>query len=372
MNTLSVDCTMESEQTMSPQTSAAPPIPASPERLRKRSGILLILILFGALLFGCTGLFFFCNGSLFCSTLDSTFRLTPCLRTLTVESLIREIVFAPDSRLLVVTTIESVSIWDVNTGLVTQTIPTTSIGVPHHSTFSPDGRHLATTGSKGMQLIDLASSQLIYAIPGIDTIGMSIAFSPDGRFLAQSGLASIRLYNAADGTLFQTISIQEELDRQALRFTPDSQHILHWAGNETRLWDIQNQQLVWTIAGIAETSPDATQLVLPLARETAVLQLTASQDQYVEQQHIRGGCRNREYVILPSNNHILSINDTSDQVFVPSFSPTMCVWRLSDGNITWQAQAQGYCVTVAPNGKMAALCAGAGIQIWEIPPEWYE
>jgi WD40 repeat protein len=323
-------------------------------------------------LLGCIGAFFFGNGGLYCSTLDSTYRLTPCLRTLPVESPIREAAFSPDSRLLAITTPESVHVWDVNTGTIIQTIATTSIGTPHQSVFSPDGTRLATTGSNGTQVIDRMPSQLIYTIPDIDTAGAVITFSPDGRFLARSGLANIRLYNADDGTLFQTITVQEGLDRQALRFTPDSQHVLLWAGGETRLWEIQRQQIVWTTPGFADASLDATLLLLPLARDTAVLKLAASHDQYIEYQRTRGGCRNRGSVLLPTNNHILSINHTDDTLFIPSLSPTMCVWRLSDGKITWQSQAQGDCVAAASNGQIAAVCVGAGIQLWDIPPEWYD
>jgi WD40 repeat protein len=328
------------------------------------SGLLIIILL------SCVGLFYFDNGTFYCSDIDQSYHITPCYHTIRPNGIVRDTSFSHDSQFLAAIThaTDRVTIWDTHTGTLVHTIPTTPIGEPHQIIFSPSGLQLAVTGARGILLFDLDSSRIIYTIPGIDPQARSrITFSSSGHTLASSNLVAIRLYDAYNGAVMQKISVPDELDVSTIQFTPDGQHILMWAGNETRLWDIKTQQIVWRTAEAAEASVDATVLVLP----DRVLHLALSNDHYIGQPRTAGGCRNLDNVILPTNDRFLSINHFYDDIILPSLFSTMCIWRISDGEIIWQSQAQGYCVDVSPDGTIAAVCDG-GIELWHIPLEWYQ
>jgi WD40 repeat protein len=100
-------------------------------------------------------------------------------------------VFSPDASLLVSSTNDTLSMWDVAAGTLKGTI--TVPEAPHGFMLglSPDGRYLATSeviyagepGTDMIRVFDLETRQLVLTLSPGDARAMSFAFSPDGKRL---------------------------------------------------------------------------------------------------------------------------------------------------------------------------------------------
>jgi WD40 repeat protein len=327
------------------------------------------------------------NGTYYCGEFDLQHHISPCRQVLSIPGPryhIYQVIFSPDSRRLAVTTSEHITIWDVASGALIYRLPFVLTNTPRWSSFSPDGARLATTGEVGVQVVDLASQQVLYTISGVDQRGGVVSFSPDGRLLAhserlpelidQQEIGHIRLFDAHDGTLLQTIPGRFALDGYSLSFTPDSSHLVFLADGKTRVWNIKAQQISSEVPNYSIMSPDATYLFTPEIRlNTTVMTLGPTYDRYVAHQEVENHCTGGKAIaFLPHSDRVVAVTNTQHDEFIPSVYPTMCVWRMGDGKMLWQARAQGDCVAVAPNGNVAAVCNGSGIQIWQVPPEWYQ
>jgi hypothetical protein len=252
------------------------------------------------------------------------------------------------------------------------------------SDFSLDGSSLATIGLVEVQVINVASGTLRYRIPVEDaeSIGGGVRFSPHGRFLAVSETVHpsadtiagvVRIFDAANGHLIQTLPSGLNLARYELQFTPDSHHLVLWADpnddlvrTTVQIWDIASQHYTERIAHVDAVSPDATLLLTDSTLDT----LTASGDHYTILRPVQTTCDGEWYGFVPQRGLVINVSNWYGQEFVVPSSPTTCVWRLHDGKVIWQSQAQGEFLTVAPNGTLFAIDTETNVQVWDIPATW--
>jgi WD40 repeat protein len=104
-----------------------------------------------------------------------------------------QVAFAPDGRRLAVavsdawpTAPRAIQVWDLAGGRKIRSLEAPQLSVVS-MTISPDGRSLATGGSRGsLYLWELASGRRRHAFAGHEGEVVSVAFSPDGRLLAAS------------------------------------------------------------------------------------------------------------------------------------------------------------------------------------------
>jgi hypothetical protein len=68
-------------------------------------------------------------------------------------------------------------------------------GAIFHLAFSPDGRYLATLGSKGLRLLDVKSGNLIVTDKDYGKVNNGAAFGPDGRLFTTSYDGYLRSYD---------------------------------------------------------------------------------------------------------------------------------------------------------------------------------
>jgi WD40 repeat protein len=91
-------------------------------------------------------------------------------------------------------------VWETHTGRLVKELPPE--GETEFVTFSPDGRHLVTSGSSDFRFWQVGSWALTRRIPkpsGND-FSPGLAFSPDGKvFAGTHSSTAIRLYDAATG-----------------------------------------------------------------------------------------------------------------------------------------------------------------------------
>ena len=149
-----------------------------------------------------------------------------------------------------------IGLWDLETRTGTPISPSGATAVA----LSPDGGILASADSGGeIQLLDLASDQVVATFSGHTPPIRSLAFSPDGRILAAGAADAIRLWDRAAQT-----RLLLPVEAAAIAFSPDGERLVSGAGYEVQLWDLATQTDVrlesaaglWTLS--VAFSPDGT------------------------------------------------------------------------------------------------------------------
>lgn len=112
--------------------------------------------------------------------------------------------------------------------------------------FSPDGQVVASDTATGLFLWKTSDgTELLGGNPGINS--MAAAFSPDGRFLAYSEIGEKHnvVLSSPDGT--QKIRTLEGHASPVgvLIFSPDSSLLLSSDWVETRIWQVEDGQLIY-------------------------------------------------------------------------------------------------------------------------------
>jgi WD40 repeat protein len=112
-------------------------------------------------------------------------------------------------------------------------------------TFSPDGKKLASTSHKAIQIWDVKTGKLEHQIRG--SRGRT-AFSPDGKYLASGDEDRIRLYEVATGK--RTRSFEKHCGWIAsLVFSADGKTIASGEDHTVTLWDVQTGKRKHPFAG---------------------------------------------------------------------------------------------------------------------------
>ena len=148
---------------------------------------------------------------------------------------------------------ETVRLWDVATGTLTETLDEATwesgINWVWSVAFSPDGTTLASGGADDskVRLWDVATSTLTNTLtPGG---AESLAFNRDGGTLASGGYEGIRLWNVVSGAPIRTL--EGHTDRvNSVSFSPDEKTLVSGSGDKTiRLWDAQTGDHLRTLEG---------------------------------------------------------------------------------------------------------------------------
>jgi WD40 repeat protein/tRNA A-37 threonylcarbamoyl transferase component Bud32 len=157
--------------------------------------------------------------------------------------------FAPDGKTLASGGKDGrIRLWDVPSLQCTRTLEAAepAAGVPDVS-FSPDGRTVAGTSGKTIQLWNAASGQLAGELHGhIDRV-RCVAFSPDGATLASAGGDGVMLWDVADARRLGILEGQAG-PTFSLAFSPDGRTLACADQNRTiRLWQIPSGRCLATL-----------------------------------------------------------------------------------------------------------------------------
>ena len=144
-------------------------------------------------------------------------------------------------------------IWDTGTGTVLSKLRGLPL-VVYDTTFSPDGRYLASwTPDSRVIIWDVEVGVQEDVLEGPTAIVTDVAFSPDGKLIASSGLDRvIRLWDAK--TYQQVAVLQGHTDAvYSITFSPDGNVLVSGSGGEydktIRYWDVKTGEQIAVIGG---------------------------------------------------------------------------------------------------------------------------
>jgi len=162
---------------------------------------------------------------------DGTLRLWDVASGQTVRALngqdkkgFAQVVFSPDSKLLVGTGNGATYVWSVPEGMLLNRRPGWG------AAFSPDSKRLAWVGPDdvAIETLDVADWRVLFTVQGHaksdpdGAVGVaSVVFSPDGKLLASAGYddKTLRLWEAATGEAVFTLRRNAAVE--AVAFSPD-------------------------------------------------------------------------------------------------------------------------------------------------------
>ncbi|WP_308406806.1 helix-turn-helix domain-containing protein [Streptomyces sp. AC555_RSS877] len=191
---------------------------------------------------------------------------------------VRAVTFTPDGRTLAVADIrargEQVTLIDTATGRTQRTINPGTRN-PLSLVFSPDGHTMATAGGSNgaVKMWDARTGRLQDSF-GVSGAVTSLAFSSDGRTLAASSVRGVQLWDLATSQSRITLPARSHA---AVAFSPDGRTLAIGTGSSVGLWNVDLPDPARAIRTICE------------AVDTALTPL--EQSRYLHDQSPDTGCR---------------------------------------------------------------------------------
>jgi WD40 repeat protein len=155
---------------------------------------------------------------------------------------IRSLAIAPDAKVIVAATGQSVVAWDPPTAKLLWRTDMTRGGGPHGLAFSPDGRRLAA-GGRGLTIIDASTGKLMRTLDGAEQV-ICVAFAPDGRLVAGGSTSGrVGVWEVQTGKPVLAIHDTHE-GIHAVTFSPDGRWLAVGSGgveNKIRMYAVPGQ-----------------------------------------------------------------------------------------------------------------------------------
>jgi WD40 repeat protein len=140
-----------------------------------------------------------------------------------------------------------VSLWDLSSGGILRAFGG-HIGSIWEASYTPDGRSILTSGDDGMvRLWDAQTGKALYGFNAHFGAVWTTAISPDGQtMLTGSWDQTARLWNVQTRTLLRTLVWPRQGTVWSVTFTPDGKYALTGSADGVmRLWDVQTGRFLY-------------------------------------------------------------------------------------------------------------------------------
>jgi WD40 repeat protein len=161
--------------------------------------------------------------------------------------------WSPDSRLIAAANSSDgkARIWDARVGQENLVLGDTANPVKGHS-WSPDGRHLASTGSTIVQIWDTRTGREVFSLRGHEADVKNAAWSPDGYRLASASWdGTVRIWDVATGG--QLMILRGHASGKwiaALAWSPDGRQLASAGWDQTiKIWGTDSGKEEFALRG---------------------------------------------------------------------------------------------------------------------------
>ena len=303
----------------------------------------------------------------------------PLLRLHQDES-VYAVALSPDGKTLAGTIGKTIQLWETATGKETCTLAGHSLDV-RSVAFAPNGKTLASGGfDKEIHLWNTATGKEIRTWSGHQQPVQCVAFSPDGGALASTDdEETVRLWEVASGKLTKELRHPSEVESVA--FSPDGKTLASVGGLTTRLWDVGQGKEIrkWTRAtlGPGDTppavhsvafSPDGKMLAAGIGNFIRVWEVASRKEVATLRGHeglvvINALAFSPDSKTLASGSGASSSMDTGEE-------QCLRLWDVATGKEVCGWGGHPVCVhslAFSPDGKILASGGDKGVLTWRMP-----
>lgn len=182
----------------------------------------------------------------------------------------------------IVTSSSQIHFWEAATGQHKEALGKGTTVDRKGLDVSPDGRWLASSNGRQIELWDMRDRTLSRTLGGHSLTAQGLSFSPDSRWLASTSQDhSVRVWNVMDGTCESVLSGHHGATNQVV-WLPDQSTLASSDDEEVLLWDVRSKQCVLRSGSMPKpflaVAPEKNSLIL-LSNQSRMLQIWSTTDQ---------------------------------------------------------------------------------------------